>query len=166
MHKQVWRGSAFDDDDSYISTGVEDGDDSEGSDDDGSLSDDLETTHGGDREKSKKSKRAGLRQEIAELNEKYGLQNEDQTQAQDESLADFYSRTAQYWNKLAAERIAATDAELSNKELKREGFKLAQSRYEEIQPVLERLAKLDLDSSPKQKAETKDKKKKKKKDKK
>lgn len=154
----------MDDDDSYISTGREDGDDSDDSDtDDSGDEQDATNADSGDKTSKKKKRRAGLRQEIADLNEKHTLEDENQTQKQGESLADFYSRTATYWNMEAAQMMSPSDGELSNKEMKREGFKLAQDRYAEIQPILERLAALDLNSGRKEKEPKKEKKEKKKK---
>ena len=147
MHKQVWRGAIYDDDDSYISTGREDG-----SDDDDDYSDENEDeTMIGEMSTTKQSlkttNRSGLRQEIAELNEKYGLEDLNRTPGSGETLADFYSRTAIYWNGHAAEVVVGTGGELSNKEVKREGFKLAKDRYEELKPVLDKLAEMEIGSS-------------------
>jgi Domain of unknown function (DUF4110) len=64
-----------------------------------------------------------------------------------EVLAEFYSRTNQYWNDQAASNMATRRSEteeLSSKELKREGFKLASQRYDELRTVLERLDELQL----------------------
>lgn len=157
MHKQVWRGAVFDDDDSYISTGV-------GSDDDDDLDEELSDSELADedavraakaakkaaKKEQEKSKRAGLRQEIADLKGKLDLDDVNRTPLMGEALAEFYSRTSKYWNDEAATRIAqetATQSEtekLSSKELKREGFNLASERYDELKPVLERLDELEL----------------------
>jgi hypothetical protein len=161
MHKQVWRGAIHDDDDSYISTGKEDGSDDEDDDDDYS---DDEGEEGEENEATKKSsknsKRSGLRQEIAELNETYDLSDTNRAPNSGESLADFYARTADYWNAEAGNQLAGTDEALSNKELKRQGFILARERYDELRPVLDRLAELDLGSSEKDHKESKSEKKK------
>jgi N-acetylneuraminic acid mutarotase len=161
MHKQVWRGAIHDDDDSYISTGKEDGSDDEDDDDDYS---DDEGEEGEENEATKKSsknsKRSGLRQEIAELNETYDLSDTNRAPNSGESLADFYARTADYWNAEAGNQLAGTDEALSNKELKRQGFILARERYDELRPVLDRLAELDLGSSEKGHKESKSEKKK------
>ena len=98
-----------------------------------------------------KSKRAGLRQELTDLKGKLDLDDANRTPQMGEALAEFYSRTSQYWNDEAAARIAQENAaslseteKLSSKELKREGFNLASERYEELKPVLERLDELEL----------------------
>uniref|UniRef100_A0A7S4A982 DUF4110 domain-containing protein n=1 Tax=Pseudo-nitzschia australis TaxID=44445 RepID=A0A7S4A982_9STRA len=166
MYKQVWRGAVHDDDDSYISTGVEDGSDDE--------YDDMSDDDGGERKISKESKRAGLRQEISELNEKYNLGDQNRTPENGECLADFYSRTSEYWNAQASELLSGVDSEpLTNKELKRQGFILANERFEDLGPVLERLAEVSIlgedvkrkskDAKKKDKKEKKEKKEKKKK---
>lgn len=146
MHRQVWRGAVHDDD-SNISTGREDDDD------DDSLSDEETKTELGNDElvgnSSSKTRKKGLRNEAARLNEEYTLDDENRTPMDGEALADFYSRTSKYWNNLAAHAFTDGDAEPSNKELKREGFKLAQVRFDERKPVLDRLAELGLGSKDK-----------------
>jgi len=153
MHNQVWRGAVHDDDDSYISTGKEDGSD-ENDDFSDDEDDDLATVgEEEERKTSKKSRCSGLRQEVAELNEKFDLEDMNRTPKSGESLADFYSRTSSFWNGQAAETIATTNDELSNKELKREGFKLAKHRYDELKPVLDRLVELEISSKQERRAE-------------
>jgi hypothetical protein len=146
MHNQVWRGAIHDDDDSYISTGKEDDSDDEfgSSDEEG----DGLGEGSSDTKKSTKSKRAGVREEIAALNEIHDLSNLNRTPNTDESLADFYSRTSQFWNNEAAEVVTNTGEVLSNKELKREGFKLAKDRFDELKPVMDRLAELSIEAQP------------------
>lgn len=154
MHKQVWRGAAFDDDDSYISTDVGGDDDleDEGSENDLDDADEdaaraAKAARKAAKKEEEKSKRAGLRQEITDLKGKLDLDDKNRTPQMGEALADFYSRTSQYWNDEAASRVAQDVSEserLSSKELKREGFNLASERYEELKPVLERLDELEL----------------------
>ena len=156
MHKQVWRGAIYDDDDSYVSSTAqsaaaeedeEDSDemDAEYEDYDGDENEDIER----ESKKKKKSKRSDLRQEIAELNEKYGVSDMNRTPEPNEALADFYSRTSNYWNDEAAIRVEDKGDPLSAKELKREGFILAQERYNELSPIMERLQELDLQKEEK-----------------
>jgi len=157
MYKQVWRGVVHDDDDSYISTGIEEGSIDE--DDDSCLSGDNDE----DRKISKESRRSSLRQEVTELNQKYDLGDSNRTPENGESLADFYSRTSDYWNGQATEQFSEVDSEpLTNKELKRQGFILAKERYEDLAPVLERLADLGIGGGD-DKGKSKDSKKKEKK---
>eukprot|EP00540_Astrosyne_radiata_P015245 CAMPEP_0116823404 /NCGR_PEP_ID=MMETSP0418-20121206/817_1 /TAXON_ID=1158023 /ORGANISM="Astrosyne radiata, Strain 13vi08-1A" /LENGTH=179 /DNA_ID=CAMNT_0004451649 /DNA_START=75 /DNA_END=614 /DNA_ORIENTATION=- len=154
MHKQVWRGAVHDDDDSYVSTGTgEDEEEDEDDDDDDDVSDMDEEERAGakaaKKAKKEKSKRSGLRQEIAELKEKLKLDDSSSTPQMGEAMADFYSRTSDYWTQKVATQLADDDSRrenetLSNKELKREGFLLAQKRYEELRPMLDRLNELEL----------------------
>jgi N-acetylneuraminic acid mutarotase len=160
MYKQVWRGAEHDDDESYISTGLDDGNMDE-DDDSGSSDDDDE-----DRKMSKESRRSSIRQEVTELNQKYDLGDNNRTPENGESLADFYSRTSDYWNGQATEQFSGVDSEpLTHKELKRQGFILAKERYEDLAPILERLVDLGIGGGD-DKGNLKDSKKKEKKDKK
>jgi N-acetylneuraminic acid mutarotase len=140
MHKQVWRGAIHDDDDSYVSTGKED--DSE-EDDDEQEEDDL-MDRNCERSGTSKQNRAILRKEMAELNRRYGLEDKNRTPNLGESLADFCSRTSDYWNARVLDEKAVIGTALSNKELKRQGFALAKKRFEELEPVLRRLAELSI----------------------
>jgi len=155
MHKQVWKGIDSDND-SYISSDMG-GDGDEDSDEDiAEFEPIIECEESEEaRKKAKKAakkakekeKRRGIRHEIKELKENLGVDNEQCTPLAGESVAEFYARTTEYWNaeavksvgKLAADRGEA----LSAKELKREGFHLANKRYEELKPILERLTELE-----------------------
>ncbi|GAA5907738.1 Kel3p [Sporobolomyces salmoneus] len=53
-----------------------------------------------------------------------------------ETLAIFYARTKTYWAQKAHETIAAGNR---GKELRKSGFEIAQQRYEEYRPMLERI---------------------------
>jgi hypothetical protein len=79
------------------------------------------------------------------LNEKYNLGDDNLTPQPGEALAEFYSRTKGYWND-AANKINGSSEELSKKELKRQGFSLAQGRFEELEDVMERLKEISLQS--------------------
>ena len=131
MHQQVWRGAIHDDDESYVSSSGPGGADNDGDDD-----------YNSDAPQSKSAK-SSLRQEIAALNQEHDLSNANRTPQPSEILADFYSRTADYWNERAAQ-MEVGDAELTQKELKRKGFGLAKERYEELEPILERLRELKI----------------------
>ena len=160
MHKQVWRGVA-EDDESYISTGV---DDSEGEDDDDDndwmLSEAISEEEGEDgdaapNEKEKCKKKEKTRDKISRLREEYNLDELERTPQVEESMADFYSRTSRHWEVKAAEAVRAVQAtedggtaanasaELSAKELRAQGFDLARERYEELKPVLDSLVGLE-----------------------
>ncbi|KAJ9568245.1 hypothetical protein OSB04_004211 [Centaurea solstitialis] len=55
-----------------------------------------------------------------------------------ESLKDFYKRTNDYWQMAAYEHTAHT-----GKELRKDGFDLAEGRYKELKPILDELAVLE-----------------------
>mmetsp|Transcript_16016 Transcript_16016/g.34847 ORF Transcript_16016/g.34847 Transcript_16016/m.34847 type:complete len:872 (-) Transcript_16016:57-2672(-) len=155
MHKQVWRG-VTEDDDSYISTGAGESDDGE---EDGTWmlneaiseeDEDVGVEEGKEKHKKKKEK---TRDKIARIREEYDLDDLDRTPELGESMADFYSRTAEHWETRAVEVVASaaksegavanSSADLSAKELKRQGFNMARERYEELKPVLDSLMGLE-----------------------
>ncbi|KAG7367506.1 galactose oxidase [Nitzschia inconspicua] len=147
MHKQVWRGAIHDDDDSYISAGKEgdsDDEDDEEYDENDVMDENDDTRALVPTKKSSKHTRSGLRDEVAKLNEQYGLDDENRTPNPGEALADFYSRTVEYWNSCAKKELAGTDDVLSNKELKRQGFAMAKERYLELESVFTRLIELGI----------------------
>jgi Arc/MetJ family transcription regulator len=99
------------------------------------------------KKEQEKSRWAGLRQEIADLKGQLDLEDVNCTPQMGAVLAEFYSRMNQYWNDQAASNMAACwseTEELSSKELKWEGFKLASQRYSELRTVLEWLDELQL----------------------
>ena len=67
----------------------------------------------------------------------------------DESLRQFYARTAAYWSEEVARRWRAASATgdgsevMGEKEVKREGFLLAETRYNELLPIMQRLTELE-----------------------
>ncbi|GAX26582.1 hypothetical protein FisN_21Lh047 [Fistulifera solaris] len=129
MHQQVWRGAIHDDDESYVSSSGPGGDDNDGDDDD-------------DDAYQSQSANSSLQQEISALNQHYELTDANRTPQPSEILADFYARTADYWNERAAQ--IESGEEMTQKELKRKGFGLAKERYEELEPILERLRELEI----------------------
>eukprot|EP00797_Seminavis_robusta_P000632 Sro103_g052290.2 (533) ;mRNA; r:5587-7185 len=143
MHKQVWRGAVHDDDDSYISTGGDGDDDDE---------DDSE-----DEEEEKSGSVAGQSEELANLTAEHDLGNPLRTPQDGEALADFYARTKSNWNDEALEALkqAGETEEPSKKQLKREGFQLAQKRYTDLEPVLARLKELGLEPGKQKKSKKK-----------
>ncbi|KAL3821839.1 hypothetical protein ACHAXA_002592 [Cyclostephanos tholiformis] len=159
MHLQVWKG-VDSDNDSYISSdqGGDGGDNSDVNaaefepileDEDDEESEEAEKRIKKEAKKVKeKEKRRAIRKEIAELRELVGLDNELRNPLPEESVADFYARTASHWNEEAAksvEKLAADDRveSISTKELKREGFHLAKERHEELKKILDRLCELE-----------------------
>ena len=161
MHKQVWKGIDSDND-SYISSDVG-GDGDEDSDDDGDIAEfkpilegdanneESEEARKKARKAAKKArekeKRRGVRHEIAELKERLGVDDERRTPLVGESVADFYARTTEYWTGEAMNTVGKLAVDrgepMSAKELKREGFQLANQRYDELKPTLERLNELE-----------------------
>lgn len=141
MHKQVWRGAVHDDDDSYVSdpsstTGTNNVAGDESSDDEGS------NDNSGDKQ-ADSSDSFEHQREYSEMAAKYGLDDTDRTPQSGESLSDFYARTATYWNEEAVSMLSKRGEQVASaKELKREAFALARKRFEDLEPVLERLANL------------------------
>lgn len=82
----------------------------------------------------RKDKRARIEQIRASL----GLSDSQRTPMPGESLKDFYKRTNMYWQMAAYEHTQHT-----GKELRRDGFDLAESRYKELKPILDELAVLE-----------------------
>lgn len=149
MHKQVWRGAIHDDDDSYISAGTgadDDSDDDDESGDDEENEVDIVALKAAKKVKAaaKKAKAGTGLKEIAELNAVLELGDENRTPALGESMADFYSRTCEFWTQEAASCRREGAEPMSNKEIKREGFLLAQNRFDELKPILERMDELTL----------------------
>jgi len=95
-----------------------------------------------------KEKRRGVRHEISALKERLGVDDGSRTPRTGESMSDFYARTTDTWNADAEKSAETRDASgrgerMSAKEVKRAGFDLARARYDELRPVLERLAELE-----------------------
>ncbi|KAL3802610.1 hypothetical protein HJC23_011934 [Cyclotella cryptica] len=155
MHRQVWKGIDSDND-SYISSdqGAEESDENEEPEEFEPINEEDEDSDEARKLAKKEAKRAakkaakaGIRQEISDLKDKLGTDNEQRTPLMGESVAEFYARTTNYWNMEAAKTVGqkATDRgeAMSSKELKGEAFQMAKDRFEEIRPVLERLNELD-----------------------
>ena len=167
MHKQVWRGVA-EDDESYISTGIDESDDDD-DENDWMLSEAISEEEGeegdgaADGKEKRKKKKEKTRDKINRLREEYSLDDLERTPEMGESMADFYSRTAKYWASEVVKVAQATpdsgnvavnaSAELSAKELRARGFDLARERYEELKPVLDSL--MDLEAHQKEKKQKK-----------
>ncbi|KAJ4961354.1 hypothetical protein NE237_021264 [Protea cynaroides] len=82
----------------------------------------------------RKEKRARIEQIRANL----GLSDSQRTPVLGESLRDFYRRTNLYWQMAAHEHTQHT-----GKELRKDGFDLAEARYMELKPILDELAILE-----------------------
>ncbi|KAG6620852.1 Kelch repeat-containing protein [Phytophthora cinnamomi] len=102
-----------------------------------------------DKKKKAKSKkdshRRAIRAEMEKLQEQLGLGDVDRTPQMGENLRDFFARTDATWAREVMARPSTVEHELSIKEIKREGFLLAEARYQELLPVLERLNALELE---------------------
>ncbi|KAK9278334.1 hypothetical protein L1049_027899 [Liquidambar formosana] len=84
----------------------------------------------------RKEKRARIEQIRANL----GLSDSQRTPMPGETLKDFYRRTNLYWQMAAHEHTQHT-----GKELRKDGFDLAEARYKELKPILDELAILEVE---------------------
>ncbi|KAK7302199.1 hypothetical protein RJT34_13081 [Clitoria ternatea] len=89
---------------------------------------------GGGRNLRRKERRSRIEQIRASL----GLSDSQRTPLPGESLRDFYKRTNMYWQMAAHEHTQHT-----GKELRKDGFDLAEARYRELKPILDELALLE-----------------------
>ncbi|KAL5717823.1 hypothetical protein ACHQM5_010786 [Ranunculus cassubicifolius] len=86
----------------------------------------------------KKLRRKEKRARIEQIRANLGLSDSQRTPTPGESLRDFYKRTNMYWQMAAHEHTQHT-----GKELRRDGFDLAETRYKELKPILDELAVLE-----------------------
>lgn len=98
------------------------------------LGDAVAIIKGGGKNLRRKEKRARIEQIRASL----GLSDSQRTPMPGESLKDFYKRTNLYWQMAAYEHTEHT-----GKELRKDGFDLAETRYKELKPILDELAILE-----------------------
>ncbi|KAK4568890.1 hypothetical protein RGQ29_004348 [Quercus rubra] len=133
----------------------EDEDDSEDEDEDGNSDettdddvDDVEAKNDGSLQmgdavalikgQGKTLRRKEKRARIEQIRASLGLSDSQRTPVPGESLRDFYKRTNMYWQMAAHEHTQHT-----GKELRKDGFDLAESRYKELKPILDELAVLE-----------------------
>jgi hypothetical protein len=90
------------------------------------------------RGEGKKLQRKDRKAEISRIRAELGLADSGRTPNPGESLKDFFARTSMYWQMAAYEHTAHT-----GKELRKDGFDLAEGRYKELRPVLDELEKLE-----------------------
>ncbi|KAJ0536605.1 putative kelch-type beta propeller [Helianthus annuus] len=121
-------------DDSDEDDDEEDDDDDMEAQNDGVLGDAVAIIKGEGKKLRRKEKRARIEQIRASL----GLSDSQRTPMPGEALKDFYKRTNGYWQMAAYEHTAHT-----GKELRKDGFDLAESRYKELKPILDELAILE-----------------------
>ncbi|OIV98177.1 hypothetical protein TanjilG_11574 [Lupinus angustifolius] len=86
----------------------------------------------------KNLRRKDRRLRIEQIRASLGLSDSQRTPLPGESLRDFYKRTNMYWQMAAHEHTQHT-----GKELRKDGFDLAESRYRELKPILDELALLE-----------------------
>uniref|UniRef100_A0A5B7BQS0 Putative kelch domain-containing protein 4 isoform X1 n=1 Tax=Davidia involucrata TaxID=16924 RepID=A0A5B7BQS0_DAVIN len=135
-----------DDEDDSEDEECDSGGDSDESDDD----DDNEARNGGTRSlemgdavaiirgEGKNLRRKEKRARIEQIRASLGLSDSQRTPVPGESLRDFYKRTNLYWQMAAHEHTQHT-----GKELRKDGFDLAEARYKELKPILDELAILE-----------------------
>ncbi|GJN02540.1 hypothetical protein PR202_ga19902 [Eleusine coracana subsp. coracana] len=144
----------------------EDDDDDEVVDDDDSMEDAEQTDEDedesdGDAEKnvdmasavsllkggSKTMRRKEKRARIEQIRVILGLSDSQRTPVPGETLKDFYKRTNMYWQMAAYEHTQHT-----GKELRKDGFDLAETRYKELKPILDELAVLEAEQKAEEEA--------------
>ncbi|KAK7281998.1 hypothetical protein RIF29_10443 [Crotalaria pallida] len=86
----------------------------------------------------KNLRRKDRRLRIEQIRASLGLSDSQRTPSPGESLRDFYKRTNMYWQMAAHEHTQHT-----GKELRKDGFDLAEARYRELKPILDELALLE-----------------------
>ncbi|KAF7805992.1 Kelch domain-containing protein 4 [Senna tora] len=86
----------------------------------------------------KNLRRKERRSRIEQIRASLGLSDSQRTPMPGESLRDFYKRTNLYWQMAAHEHTQHT-----GKELRKDGFDLAEARYRELKPILDELALLE-----------------------
>ncbi|CAM0904120.1 unnamed protein product [Alopecurus aequalis] len=95
----------------------------------------------------KKLRRKEKRARIEQIRVILGLSDSQRTPTPGESLRDFYKRTNMYWQMAAYEHTEHT-----GKELRKDGFDLAESRFKELKPILDELAVLEAEQKAEEEA--------------
>ncbi|KAG6635007.1 kelch domain-containing protein 4 [Carya illinoinensis] len=88
--------------------------------------------------KGKTLRRKEKRARIEQIRASLGLSDSQRTPMPGESLKDFYKRTNLYWQMAAHEHTQHT-----GKELRKDGFDLADARFRELKPILDELTILE-----------------------
>eukprot|EP00644_Phytophthora_capsici_P012416 jgi/Phyca11/121937/e_gw1.46.430.1 len=154
MSHQIWKGEVSeteessdgdDDDDSDFDDEDEEEDEDDGEDEDEDAAKKVKKEKKKKAKTKKDSHRKAIRAEMEKLQEQLGLGDVERTPQMGENLRDFFARTDATWAKEVMKRPSTVENELSIKEIKREGFLLAETRYNELLPVLERLNALELE---------------------
>jgi len=95
----------------------------------------------------KKLRRKEKRARIEQIRVILGLSDSQRTPTPGESLRDFYKRTNMYWQMAAYEHTEHT-----GKELRKDGFDLAETRFKELKPILDELAVLEAEQKAEEEA--------------
>ncbi|KAL2515207.1 Galactose oxidase/kelch repeat superfamily protein [Forsythia ovata] len=139
-----------DDDDDEDDSENEECDNEDDSEESGDEDGDVEATSGGPtslqmgdavaiiKGEGKNLRRKEKRARIEQIRASLGLSDSQRTPVPGESLKDFYKRTNMYWLMAAYEHTQHT-----GKELRKDGFDLAETRYKELKPILDELAVLE-----------------------
>ncbi|CAD6263288.1 unnamed protein product [Miscanthus lutarioriparius] len=96
---------------------------------------------------SKTMHRKEKRARIEQIRVILGLSDSQRTPVPGESLRDFYKRTNMYWQMAAYEHTQHT-----GKELHKDGFDLAETRYKELKSILDELAVLEAEQKAEEEA--------------
>jgi len=91
-------------------------------------------------EVSQEKTAAEVAAEVGKLREQLQLGDETKTPLPREPLRDFFKRTVDVWVRLALE---GKTERMSGKEVRREAFKMAQDRFNELWPILRQLDELE-----------------------
>ncbi|KAJ6801833.1 kelch domain-containing protein 4 [Iris pallida] len=113
-------------------------DDEMESEDDGEKSTDVGNAVSIFRGEKKNLRRKEKRARIEQIRVSLGLSDSQRTPVPGETLKDFYRRTNMYWQMAAHEHTQHT-----GKELRKDGFDLAEARFKELKPILDELAVLE-----------------------
>ncbi|CAM8929605.1 unnamed protein product [Rhodiola kirilowii] len=142
-----WIEASEDEDDGEDDSEDDGEDDSE--DDESDDDDEMEAGDGGDymeigdavaiiKGGGKNLKRKEKRARIEMIRANLGLSDSQRTPLPGETLREFYKRTNTYWLMAAHEHTQHT-----GKELRKDGFDLAEARYKELKPILDELSILE-----------------------
>ncbi|XP_024518723.1 kelch domain-containing protein 4 [Selaginella moellendorffii] len=100
------------------------------------------------RGEGKRLTRKARKLKIDQMRSELGLADSQRTPLPGETLRDFFSRTIMYWQMAAYDHTQHT-----GKELRKDGFDLAETRYRELKPVLDELARLEADQKAEEEEE-------------
>uniref|UniRef100_A0A0E0KS14 DUF4110 domain-containing protein n=1 Tax=Oryza punctata TaxID=4537 RepID=A0A0E0KS14_ORYPU len=121
--------------------------DDEESDEDAEKNVDMSTAVSLIKGERKNLRRKEKRARIEQIRVMLGLSDSQRTPMPGESLKDFYKRTDMYWQMAAYEHTQHT-----GKELRKDGFDLAETRYKEMKPILDELAVLEAEQKAEEEA--------------